>query len=240
LTVPADYTHTRRRSFGTDTSDRSYRLYSQQSTSQPWSSYSYTAPGAPALPTSVVVPDLYGSYPPVIRSELHPLLRPDSHAIYFDLSFFEFRPLDTNGRPIPVQTLAEPATHPPTTRLVVTSDVIPKWPVLLDYHAAMLGTSHPSSVLPPITLGDVLYAVHQTMQTQITHIEWAELNEKEGTAVARAYTRRYKLAAGHESRIATEGVKRVDYLLKKVMFAGLSRKSGDQGYENLKLLVKDR
>jgi len=94
--------------------------------------------------------------------------------------------------------------------------------------------------LPPITLGDVLYAIHQTLQSQITHKEWAELDEREGTAVAKAYVRRYKLAPGHESRIATEGVKRVDYLLKKVLFAGLSRKNGDQGYENLKLLVKTR
>jgi len=95
-------------------------------------------------------------------------------------------------------------------------------------------------MLPPITLGDVLYAIHQTMQTQITHREWAGLDEKEEILVGKAYTRRYKLVAGHESRLAAEGVKRVDYLLKKVMFAGLTRKNGDQGYENLKLLVKTR
>jgi len=35
-------------------------------------------------------------------------------------------------------------------------------------------------------------------------------------------------------------VRRIDYLLKRVMFAGLSRKSGDQGYENLKLHVKSK
>jgi len=66
------------------------------------------------------------------------------------------------------------------------------------------------------------------------------LEEKEETAVAKAYMRRYKLVPGHESRLAAEGVRRVDYLLKKVTFAGLTRKSGDQGYENLKLLVKGR
>ena len=95
-------------------------------------------------------------------------------------------------------------------------------------------------MLPPITLGDVLYAIHQTMQAQITHREWAGLEDREEVAVGKAYMRRYKLVSGHESRLAAEGVKRVDYLLKKVMFAGLTRKSGDQGYENLKLLVKGR
>ncbi|KAF9648735.1 hypothetical protein BDM02DRAFT_3095887 [Thelephora ganbajun] len=185
-------------------------------------------------------PYSYAHYPPVIPSELHPLLRPDSHAIHFDLALFEFRPVDSKGTPIPVQTLAEPATHPPTTRLVVTSDQVPRWPVVLDYHAATLGTPHSTSMLPPITLGDVLYAIHQTMQAQITHREWAELNEKEEIAVAKAYTKRYKLVAGHEARLAAEGVKRVDYLLRKVMFAGLTRRNGDQGYENLRLLVKSR
>ena len=78
------------------------------------------------------------------------------------------------------------------------------------------------------------------MQTQITHREWAQLDDKEEVAVGKAYMKRYKLVPGHESRLAAEGVKRVDYLLRKVMFAGLSRKNGDQGYENIKLLVKSR
>jgi len=95
-------------------------------------------------------------------------------------------------------------------------------------------------MLPPISLGDVLYAIHQTMQTQITHREWAELEDSEELVIAKAYMRRYKLVAGHESRLAAEGVKRVDYLLKRVMFAGLTRKVGDQGYENFRLLVKNK
>jgi len=78
------------------------------------------------------------------------------------------------------------------------------------------------------------------MQTQITHREWAELDDRDEAVVAKTYMRRYKLVAGHESRLATEGVKRVDYLLKRVMFNGLTRKTGDQGYENFKLLVKGR
>lgn len=85
-----------------------------------------------------------------------------------------------------------------------------------------------------------MHGIYQTMQTQITHKEWAQLDEKEEVAVAKAYQKRYKSYPGHESHLAAEGVKRVDYLLKKIMFAGLSRRSGDQGYENLKLLVKSR
>jgi hypothetical protein len=236
LTVPADYTHTRRRSLDSRYQRPNVVDYYQNQQANP---YPWMVPGAPIPPVSG--PSYaYSQYPPFIPSEIHPLLRPDSNAIFFDLSLFEFRPVDARGHPIPVQTLAEPATHPPTTRLVVTNDKIPEWPVLLDYHAATHGTSHSPSSLPPITLGDVLYAIHQTFQTQITHREWAELDDKDEAVVARAYMRRYKLVPGHESRLAAEGVKRVDYLLKRVMFGGLTRKSGDQGYENLKLHAKTR
>lgn len=85
-----------------------------------------------------------------------------------------------------------------------------------------------------------MYAIHQTMQTQITHREWAELDERDEIAIGKAYVRRYKYAHGNETRLASEGVKRVDFLLKKVMFNGLSRKSGDQGYEHLKLVVNSK
>ena len=237
LTIPADYTHSRRRSM-----DNRYQrpdIINYQNT-QP-NPYPWMVPGAPVPPTSASGSQYgYSPYSPVVPSEIHPLLRPDSDAIYLDLSFFEFRPVDARGRPIPGYVLAEPATHPPTTRIVITSDTTPQWPILLDYYAATIGTSHSPNALPPITLGDVLTAIHQGMQSQITHREWAGLNEKEEIAVGKAYVKRYKLVPGFETRIASEGVRRIDYHLKKVMFAGLARKTGDQGYENLKLLVKHR
>ncbi|KAF9790624.1 hypothetical protein BJ322DRAFT_402007 [Thelephora terrestris] len=236
LPVPDDFVHTRRRSFDNRYQRPNVDYYqSQQPNPYPW-----MTPGTP-MPTAVPGPSYsYTGYPPVVPSELHPLLRPDSHAIYFDLSFFEFRPLDAKGRPIPAHTLAEPATHPPTTRLVITSDRIPQWPILLDYYAATAGTARSPSMLPPITLGDVLTGIHETMQTQITHREWAELSDTEETAVGKAYVKRYKLVPGYETRIAADGVRRIDYLLKRVMFAGLTRKSGDQGYENLKIHFKSK
>lgn len=238
LTVPTDYALTRRRSL-----DHRYQRpdainYYQN---QPQIPYPWMVPGAPIIPPASNPYDYaYSQQPPVVPSELHPLLRPDSRDIYFDLSLFEFRPVDSKGRSIPLHILDQPATYPPTTRAVITSDVIPQWPILLDYYAATAGTSYSPSSLPPITLGDVLRGIHETMQTQITHREWANLTEREEIAVGKAYVRRYKLVPRHETRIAADGVKRVDYLLKKVMFAGLTRKTGDQGFENIKLLVGNR
>jgi hypothetical protein len=71
-------------------------------------------------------------------------------------------------------------------------------------------------------------------------MDWARLNDMEETAIARAYTRRYKSFASMEQLLASQGVRRVDYLLKTFMFAGLVHASGDDGYENLKLLVTSR
>lgn len=208
--------------------------YQQEPNPYPW-----MVPGAPippAIPSGS--PYTYGTnYAPFVPTELHPLLREGSRAIQFNLSEFEFKPLDAKGKPIAFNTLTEPATYPPTTKLTIKAEQMPQWPMLLDYYAATLGTPHSAAGLPPITLGDVLYAIHETMQTQITHREWADLDEREGTAVGKAYVKRYKLAPGHETRIAAQGVKRVDYLLKKVWFAGLTRKSGDNGFDHLKLLV---
>lgn len=78
------------------------------------------------------------------------------------------------------------------------------------------------------------------MQTQILRMEWEELEERERIVITKAYVRRSKLVPRYEKRIAAEGVRRVDYLLKNVMFNGLTRKNGDQGYENLKLVVQGR
>ena len=167
-------------------------------------------------------------------SELHHLLRPDpSTMVHFDLSFFEFLPEDAYGKPISAQTLAEPATSPPTSRLTVTSDDIPKWPILLDRR------DFRSPTFPAVTLGDVLSGIHKMMQTQITLAEWAPLewetlHEMNGRAVIQAYARR------QESRIAAGGVRRVDFPLKRVMFAGLvQREKRDQVLESVQLLVKE-
>lgn len=223
--VPSDYPRTRPPSSDNRRQRPNVVDYDQNQlrTPEPW-----MVPGAPKYvgPSSATY-------------ELHLLLRHDSQAISLDLSSFEFRPVNAKGEPISSRILAEPATRPPITRLVVSSDQIPKWPVHLDYHAAISNTRS-SSVLQPITLADILYAIHRTIQTQVTHREWAELDEDDQIAVEEAYKRRCKLALGHEARLVSEGVKRVDYLHKKVMFAGLVRECDGQGYANLKLLVKYR
>lgn len=188
-----------------------------------------------------------------MQTQIHPLLsgpsgEPRSQPIVFDLSSSSFSPLRVVGagrvEPISPEELAQPATHPPTTRLNITCDKTPRWPIVLDYDlataAANGGYLSGSASKIPITLGDVLYAVYTSMQTQISHIDWARLSNTEEAAISRAYTRRCRAIPSMEELLAAQGVRRVDYLLRKCMFAGLVRAQGDESYDNMKLVVTSR
>lgn len=228
--------HARRRSFDS-------RLYQQPTAPE------YYPPTAGANPW--LIPSGY-TYP--VRSQIHPLLsglggETRILSILFDLSAPTFNPLQIIGAgrttPISPQELAQPATNPPTTRLTITCNFIPQWPIYLDYNAATaaasggyLRISPPAAV--PITLGDVLYSIHTSLQTQVTHLDWARLSDSESKAIARAYTRRCRASPSMESHLASQGVRRVDYLLKTFVFAGLVREPGDDGFDNLSLMVTSR
>ena len=223
---PANYTHTRRGSMD----DQGQHAWA----SHPWGAHPRIVPGVPAPPTPAPGPPYsVASFSPTPYG-FHPLLGPGK--ICFDLSLQVY----VDGEPIPVQTLFEPATHPPTSRLEIESDRIPQWPILLDSNPATPRASHPPFAPPPphLTLGDVLWVIHQMMQTQIAQGEWVWLGGKERTKVTKAYRQRCNQAPEYENDIAQERVKRVDFLHGKVVFAGLE---GDRRHEEkVKFLVKRR
>ena len=163
--------------------------------------------------------------------KFHSLLLPSSNEIYLDLSLSEFQPLDAKGNPIAQRILAQAATEPPIKRFEIRSHYVPQWPVILDHDAG----THLAS---PITLGHVLCTIHLTMQTQVTHEEWGRLGDKKMSAATEAYLQRCNRVPGDKNHIAKKGVRRVDYLHRKVMFAGLE---GDRRHEGkAKFLVKSR
>lgn len=198
------------------------------------SSY-YTGWSPYATPAQPYAPFLY---PPQPQSfHIHPLLngespRPDFH---FDLSSPRFSPVIWLGpgqvTPLTMDHFSQPATHPPITRLRIVCDIVPQWPIDLEYNPYQAAPS------VPITLGDILIAIHRSLHTRISHIDWAKLSVSEETAVARAYTRRCKSIPSVAQFEASQGVRRVDYLLDKVMFRGLLRVAGGNGFDTLKLVV---
>lgn len=139
--------------------------------------------------------------------------------------------------------LRQPATHPPTTHMRIVCDPIKQWPIELKdrrsepFAHSMLLQVPAMEPAPPITVGDVLNAIHRAMQTQISHVDWARLSKSDEIEIARAYTRRCRAFPSVEQFEASQGVRRVDYLLKKYMFKGLKRSKGDDGFNNLKLVI---
>jgi hypothetical protein len=136
--------------------------------------------------------------------------------------------------------LEQSAANPQMTRVRVVCDAIPQWPVDLQ----VIGTSlsphrRRRAALPYLTLEDVIHAVHALLHHKISHEEWGRLSVSQETDVAGAYTRRYK-ASGSDWEVRqqqSEGVKRVDWLLKNTWFKGLTWVGSESGVEQLKLLL---
>lgn len=177
--------------------------------------------------------------PPQIT--MHPWLNaemPRSDFI-FNLSTPQFAPMRYLGNNQSIlltsEELGQPATHPPIYQLHMQCDLIPNWPITLQYNPNPYRSANTyPTVAPPITLGDVLSGIHNSLQLGITQYDWAALSVEQERAVSKAYTRRCKAMAS-TTMIRNEGVKRVDFLLGKVWFRGLARVG--EGLENLKLIV---
>ena len=172
---------------------------------------------------------------------MHPWLNaemPRSDFI-FNLSIPQFAPMRYIGNNQSIlltnEELAQPATHPPIYQLDIQCDLIPNWPISLQYNPNPYRSANTyPTVAPPITLGDVLSGVHNSLHLGISQYDWASLPVEQERAVSRAYTKRCKAMAS-TTMIRNEGVRRVDFLLGKVWFRGLARVG--EGLENVKLIV---
>jgi len=212
-----------------------------------------TAPAVTAWPT---VPAPYYTYSPgwtlttvqLPRPQLHNLINGEiiAHRLHINFSLPElvFRKRTGSGSydftTLSSYDLEQPAMNPQMTRVHIVCDVIPQWPVDLQ----VIGTSlsphrRRRSALPYLTLEDVIHAVHASLHRKISHGEWGRLSTSQETDVARAYTRRFKSSGSEwaERQQQSEGVKRVDFLLKNCWFKGFTWLEPENGVERLKLLI---
>jgi hypothetical protein len=213
---------------------------------------------APAVPVVSAVAAPYYTYPtgwvPAPRElqhqrpQLHNLINGEiiTHRLHVNFADpdLEFRKRPRSGDhhlvTLSAYDLEQPATNPPMTRVKIVYDAILQWPV--DLH--VIGTSlsphrRRRAALPYLTLEDVVHAMHASLHRKISHGEWGVLSASWKTEVARAYTRRYK-ASGSDwavRRQQSEGVKRVDFLLKNMWFKGFTWLEPENGVERLKLLL---
>jgi len=189
-------------------------------------------------------PSPYSPYisPPVVpQITIHPWLNAEipRSDFFFNLSLPQFAPMRYVGNNQTIlltnEELGQPATHPPIYQLHMLCDLIPQWPISLQYNPNPYRSANTyPTVAPPITLGDVLSGIHNSLHLGITQQDWAELSPEQERAVSRAYTKRCK-ALGSTTMIRNEGVRRVDYLLGKIWFRGLARVG--EGLENLKIIL---
>ncbi|OSX59355.1 hypothetical protein POSPLADRAFT_1048692 [Postia placenta MAD-698-R-SB12] len=218
LGPPQHMTHQRRRSDGNLPQPAWY----------PWGTY----------PAFVAPPYMYQQPQPQPQPapspQLHPMLNGegrDGPALLFDVSVHTFQPMRltsagaSSGPTLSLDELGQQATYPPCRRMKISCDIIPQWPIELEAkeqeRTLFLSIPSNSHKDAPITVGDVLIAIHRSLQRQISHVDWARLSQAEETAVARAYTRRCKTYGSVEAFEKSQGVRRVDYLLDKYMFRGL-------------------
>ncbi|KAF8149414.1 hypothetical protein B0H34DRAFT_733675 [Crassisporium funariophilum] len=225
LQAPAGYHHQRTRSFG---DAAAYQTLPVGWNGQPF------APGAcsPYGPPPFTIPQIQPSIHPWLNAEM---LRSD---FIFDMSLSNFAPMRYVGNNqtviISPEELSQPATHPPIFQMNIVCEQLPKWPISMQYNPYTSSNTYPT-VAPPITLGDVLSAIWNSMQQRISQYDWAQLPPQVEYAVSRAYTKRCKAMPSTEVMVRNQGVKRVDFLLEKVMFRGLVRVG--EGLENWKLIV---
>ncbi|KAI0364595.1 hypothetical protein BV20DRAFT_974253 [Pilatotrama ljubarskyi] len=187
---------------------------------------------------------------------IHPLLNGENAGgpmLLFDLSLNTFNPQrvkslsQTSGTPLTLEELREPATYPAVRRMTITCDRLPEWPIVLEPHSTSRERSRERSPFlnvpaaaaddTPITVYDVLMAIHRTMQRQISHVDWARLTRAQTYDISAAYTRRCRTFPSAAAFEEAQGVRRVDYLLDQYMFRGLVRDNVQDGFSKMKLMV---
>ncbi|KAF5339837.1 hypothetical protein D9611_009126 [Ephemerocybe angulata] len=178
------------------------------------------------------------------QMHIHPWLNGEAfrNDFIFNLSIPTFAPMRIVGPRgetalLAPDELGQVATYPHLHKLTITCDKLPQFPIELVFNPmdpayAMRGTAN----LPPILVGDILATIHRELHKGITQYDWGGLSSKEELEVSRAYVRRCR-SSGPQAEMAlrSAGVKKVDFLLKDVMFKGLVR-SGE-GLEHLKMVT---
>lgn len=148
------------------------------------------------------------------RTRIHPLLVNGVYS-YLDFASHHYLPQtptrlesDSSLKPLHPGYLALPASYPVVTHISIRCAAFKRfeesWKIRID-----LGRS--------ISVGDVLRALYDALQTRMTHEEWSRMSDREVNEASRAYTRRSR----HSEFEKRQGVRRVDFLGKNHIFGGM-------------------
>jgi hypothetical protein len=172
---------------------------------------------------------------PVIPVQIHPLLAcasngystssATSSALIYDLTLppqtaqcaNSYAPSSSSARlPLPPHVLAEAATSPPQPHLTLSCTEQLPWPI-------HIVAAHPHV---GVTVGDVLHCLYSELRRSATEAEFRSLPTQAAQAFAtKSYEDRCRRLASDPRAFAHEkskGLKRVDFLLGRVAWNGLS------------------
>jgi len=146
------------------------------------------------------------------RSTLHPLLAPETNAI-FDVRLAPAPTIPAGA----AQSVAEPATASGARHLRIVSTQFP-WAIEVENHKQS-----------PVTCADVFSALYAGLSAPLTPSEWTLADEAKRDSIKRA--NRNRRGGGSVRRL-----RRIDWLGSRVYFKGLSR---DDGLARSRLLPED-
>jgi hypothetical protein len=112
------------------------------------------------------------------------------------------------NRPLTFGHLASPATQPTVGALDITCGIFEKWPIEV---------RRPEG----IAVADVLEAIRSTLRQRISHTEWEDFSESQRQKIEVVFNERW-MAAEDPDATRQNGVLRIDCLLQRTIFAGLS------------------
>ncbi|KAI1782728.1 hypothetical protein LXA43DRAFT_904965 [Ganoderma leucocontextum] len=182
---------------------------------------------------------------------VHPLLGGEygrQPKIIFDLSLNTFGPQyitrsGSHGSQLRLEELSEPAIHPPVHRMEIVCDDLLEWPIIIERRinkskgGVDMRTGNVTLCDAPITVYDVLTAIHRTLHTQISRRDWDKLLGDRRQVVLEAYTRRCRRYIGFRWIDDVGGIRRVDYLRDSYMFGGIVCECARDGVAEMRLLL---
>jgi hypothetical protein len=124
-------------------------------------------------------------------------------------------------RPLSLYTLSEPATQPPLPLITVVSPHFP-WSITVT-------PPLPNKAKKYITVSDVLVTLHRTLNLSVTPDEHNSIPSGAVSRVNAEYERRLKNITSRREREAErrKGIKRIDFLIGRYRFLGLSKMGKD-------------
>jgi hypothetical protein len=185
------------------------------------------SPFSPSSSAGLLTPPSphYSTLPlPVIAVQIHPLLArvSSSPPLIYDLTLPPNTAQCTNTHapsssarlPLPSYALAEAATNPPQPHLTLSCTHLP-WPIHVGPQNPHVG----------VTVGDVLRCLSIELRRTATEAEYRALPTQAAQALAtKSYQDRYRRHADRKiyELEKSKGLKRVDFLLGRVAWNGLS------------------